>query len=124
MGWGVRTEEAGSLDTWVLSLLCSPLLPLTFLEHLAQHTCDLQHDSRPAPRVHGPMHPAVPVVPIEHIPVWEGRVGGDADNGARLGSAGRNLGGWLGVRGVLEVVWGVEIGLLGGGCRVWGLAGY
>ncbi len=42
---------------------------LTLLDHLSQHSGQFQHDRCPTARVNGTMNPAVPVVPIEHIPV-------------------------------------------------------
>lgn len=42
---------------------------LTLFDHLSQHPGQFQHDWRPAAWVDGTVHPAVPVVPIDHIPV-------------------------------------------------------
>lgn len=42
---------------------------LTLLDHLAEHSRQLQHDGCPAARVDGSVNPAVPVVPVDHVPV-------------------------------------------------------
>lgn len=43
---------------------------LTLLQQGPQDTGELQEDSSATAGVHGPVYPAVPVVPVQHIAVW------------------------------------------------------
>lgn len=43
--------------------------PLTLLDLGAQHSAQLQHHRCPAAGVDGAVHPAVPVVAVDHVPV-------------------------------------------------------
>lgn len=56
--------------------------PLTLLDLGAQHSAQLQHHRCPAAGVDGAVHPTVPVVAVDHVPVCGGKTGGTFD---RLG---------------------------------------
>lgn len=43
---------------------------LTLFDHSAQYSGYFQHDRRSAAWIDGAMYPAVPVIPIDHIPVY------------------------------------------------------
>lgn len=49
---------------------------LTLLDLHAQHSAELQHHRGPAARVDGAVHPAVPVVAVDHVPVCREETGG------------------------------------------------
>lgn len=70
VGQGVRSQEGAGLE--VLSGGRGPGSGegLTLLQQGPQDAGELQEDSGAAAGVHGPVHPAVPVVSVEHVAVW------------------------------------------------------